>query len=187
MSTEPPTPPQSSPGGWQPQQPQQPPQGPYQQPPPPPAQPAYGVASAAAGTLSGFWRRFLAYIIDAIVISVVASVIGAIITAIVRGSSADFGAYSRSGLVTLIIGLVYFGYLWPRNGQSLGYMALGIRLVRADGAPVTVGLALARYVLIYLSLLICLVPAIVSAFMIGLGSRKQAIHDMIVGTLVVRT
>jgi uncharacterized RDD family membrane protein YckC len=43
-----------------------------------------------------------------------------------------------------------------------------------------------RYLLIYLSFAICLIPAIISAFMIGLGQRKQGIHDLIVGTLVVR-
>jgi uncharacterized RDD family membrane protein YckC len=137
--------------------------------------------------LAGFWRRFVAYVIDGLVVGVVALVIEAIITSIVRGTYTDVGGYTRNGLVSLIIGIVYFGYLWSRNGQTLGYMALGIRLVRADGAPVSLGLGIARYVLIYLSFLICLIPAIVSAFMIGLGSQKQAIHDLILGTLVVRS
>ena len=186
MSTEPPTPPESSPSGWQPPTPPQ--QGPYQPPPPPPVQSQYGVApAAAAGTLAGFWRRFAAYIIDAIVVTVVAGILEEILTAIVRGSLTDFGGYTRNGLVSLVIGVLYFGYLWSRNGQTLGYMALGIRLVRADGAPVTLGLGIARYVLIYLSILICAIPAIISAFMIGLGSQKQALHDMIVRTLVVRS
>jgi uncharacterized RDD family membrane protein YckC len=185
MSTEPPTPPQQPPGGWQP-----PDQGPYEQAPPPvppPAPPTYGPASVAAGQLSGFWRRFVAYVVDAIVVGIASSIINAIISGIVRGSFTDTGGYVRNGFVSLVIGVLYFGYLWSRNGQSLGYMALGIRLVRADGAPVSFGLAAARYVLIYLSFAICLIPAIVSAFMIGLSGRKQAIHDMIVGTLVVRT
>ena len=185
MSTEPPTPPQSSPGGWQPPTPPQ--QGPYQQPPPPSVQAQYGVTPAASGTLAGFWRRFAAYVIDAIVVGVVAGILEAIVTAVVRGSYTDFGGYTRNGLVSLVIGIIYFGYLWARNGQTLGYMALGIRLVRADGAPVTLGLGIARYVLIYLSFLICAIPAIISAFMVGLGSQKQAIHDTILGTLVVRS
>jgi uncharacterized RDD family membrane protein YckC len=189
MSTEPPTPPQPPPGGWQPP----PAPGPYQQAPPPApgpyqqAPPPYGPASLATGQLSGFWRRFVAYILDGIVVGIAGSIIGAIIAAIVRGSINDTGGYARNGLVSLVIGVIYFGYLWSRNGQTLGYMALGIRLVRADGAPVSFGVAAARYVLIYLSFALCLIPAIVSAFMIGMGSRKQAIHDMIVGTQVVRT
>jgi uncharacterized RDD family membrane protein YckC len=191
MSTEPPTPPQPPPGGWQPP----PAPGPYQQAPapgpyqqaPPPAQPPYGTASLATGQLSGFGRRFVAYILDGLVVGVAGSIIDAIIAAIVRGSFNDTGGYARNGIVSLILGVLYFGYFWSRNGQTLGYMALGLRLVRADGAPVSFGLGAIRYVLIYLSFAVCLIPAIVSAFMVGLGSRKQAIHDMIVGTLVVRT
>ncbi len=90
-------------------------------------------------------------------------------------------------MVGLVLGLLYFGYMWSLNGQTLGYMALGLRLVRADGQPVSFGLGLVRYLLIYLSFAICLVPAIISAFMIGLGQRKQGIHDLIVGTYVVRS
>ena len=47
------------------------------------------------------------------------------------------------------------------------------------------GLAVARFLLIYVSILLLLIPAIISAFMVGLGSRKQGIHDAILGTMVV--
>jgi uncharacterized RDD family membrane protein YckC len=137
--------------------------------------------------LGGFWRRLVAYIIDGVIVGVAAGIIEAIINAIIRASTSDVsGATVRSGLVTLVLGLIYFGYLWSRNGQTIGYMALGLRLVRADGQPVTFLLGAVRYLLIYLSFAICLIPAIISAFMIGLGERKQAIHDLICGTLVVR-
>jgi len=136
--------------------------------------------------LAGFWRRLVAYIIDVIVIAVVSGIIESIIAGIIRASTTDVTGISvRGGLITLIVGLLYFGYLWSRNGQSIGYMALGIRLIRTSGAPVSFGLALVRYLLIYLSFGLCAIPAIISAFMIGLGSQKQGIHDAIVGTLVV--
>ena len=116
-----------------------------------------------------------------------AGIIGSIIGAIVHASVGDTtGTTARSGLISLIVGLIYFGYLWGRNGQTLGYLALGLRLVRVDGQPVSYGLGAVRYLLIYLSFALCLIPAIISAFMIGLGQRKQAIHDLIVSTLVVR-
>ena len=138
--------------------------------------------------LAGFWRRLVAYIIDVIVIAVISGIIESIIGGIIRASTTDVTGISvRGGLITLIVGLVYFGYLWSRNGQSIGYMALGIRLIRTSGAPVSFGLALVRYLLIYLSFGLCAIPAIISAFMIGLGSQKQGIHDAMVGTLVVRT
>ena len=138
--------------------------------------------------LSGFWRRLLAYIIDALIVGVVSGAIVSIINAIIRASTTDVaGIGTRSGLISLIVGLLYFGYLWSLNGQSIGYMVLGMRLIRTTGAPVSFGLAAVRYLLIYLSFALCLIPAVISAFMIGLGSQKQGIHDAIVGTLVVRT
>jgi len=141
---------------------------------------------AQATTLSGFWRRFVAYVLDAIIVGVVSGIVEAIIAAITSGNDTTATGV-RSGLIGLVLGLLYFGYLWSRNGQTVGYMALGIRLVRVDGRPVTFGLGMLRYLLIYLSFALCLIPAIISAFMIGLGQQKQAIHDVIVGTLVVRT
>ena len=155
----------------------------------PPYATPYGPGYAAQVTtqLGGFWRRLVAYIIDGVIVAVAAGIIETIINAVIRASAGDVaGAGVRGGLVTLVVGLIYFGYLWSRNGQTIGYMALGMRLVRADGQPVSFVLAALRYLLIYLSFAICLIPAIISAFMIGLGGRKQAIHDLICGTLVVR-
>ncbi len=148
--------------------------------------PGYGAQTAAQ--LAGFWRRFLAYFIDAVLVGVVSGIIQANIGAFFHAAVEDAGGTSvRAGLVGLVLGLLYFGFMWSRNGQTVGYMALGLRLVRADGQPVSFGLGLLRYLLIYLSFALCLIPAIISAFMIGLGQRKQAIHDLIAGTLVVRS
>lgn len=138
-----------------------------------------------AGALAGFWRRFAAYIIDAIIVGVATSIISGIIAAVSRGTLTDAGGYTRNGVIGLILGIAYFGYMWSQSGKTLGYMALGIRLVREDGAPISFLLAAGRYVLIWLSFAICVIPAIVSAFMIGFGQQKKAIHDYIVGTLVV--
>lgn len=154
----------------------------------PPAATPFGSGYGAQATteLAGFWRRFVAFILDGIVLAIVAGIINVIIDLFVRVSSLDAGTTTRGGLVSLIVGLLYFGYFWSRSGQTLGYMALGIRLVRIDGQPVTFLFGMLRYLLIYLSIVICLVPAIISAFMIGLGGRKQGFHDLIAGTLVVR-
>jgi len=123
-----------------------------------------------------------------ILVGVIAGIVESIIAAIVRASTPDLtGVTVREGVVGLIVGILYFGYLWSRNGQTLGYMALGIRLIRSGGEPVSFVFAALRYVLIYLSFALCLIPAVISAFMIGLGQQKQGIHDAIMGTYVVRT
>lgn len=137
---------------------------------------------ATAGEPAGFWRRLVAFIIDGVVVGIVAGIINAIIGLIAHSVG---GNYSVSGAVQFILGLIYFTYMWSAQGRTLGYMVMGMRLVRSDGTPVGVGGALARYVLIELSFLLCAIPAIVSAFMIGLSEEKKAIHDRIVGTAVI--
>jgi uncharacterized RDD family membrane protein YckC len=157
-----------------------------EQPFPPPAASSYDPrSSAVAGVeLASFWRRFGAYIIDGAIVFAVGVFAGAIVGAMARTSG---GIGVGGGLVGLILGVAYFGYFWSHSGQSLGYMAFGLKLVRADGAPVSFGFAALRYLVIYLSLLVCGIPALISAFMVGMGKQKQALHDLIVGTLVVRT
>ncbi len=159
------------------------------QQPPPPSAPSYtpGYSAQVATELAGFWRRLVAYVLDAIIIGVIGAVIGAII-GLITGNSDTTGTTIRGGVIGLVIQLIYFGYFWSRpDGQSIGYMALGIRLIRVDGSRISPALAALRALLIYLSFALCLVPAIISAFMIGLGRQKQAIHDVMVGTVVLRT
>ncbi|MBO0684391.1 MAG: RDD family protein [Candidatus Dormibacteraeota bacterium] len=138
-----------------------------------------------AGALAGFWRRLLAVIIDGIILGVVVQIINGIIAAASGGMINDGAGYTRGTLFELVLGILYFGYMWSQYGKTLGYMALGIRLVREDGAPVSFVLGAGRWVMIWLSFQLCVIPAIVSAFMIGFGQQKKAIHDYIVGTLVV--
>ncbi len=149
-----------------------------------PFDPRYATAQTAT-QLAGFWTRFLAYLIDAVILGVASSIVLAVIGVIVAASDST-AAVLRGGLIGLILGELYFGYLWSRDGQSIGYKVVGIRVVRVGGGPVSFGLAALRYLAIHLSLIVCWVPAIISAFMIGLGERKQGIHDLMVGTQVVR-
>lgn len=165
------------PGQWTP-----PPQSPGPQYDYPPSAPAQQMQAAMAG----FWRRLVALIIDSIVVGVVAGLVSVAIEALLHVTTTN-GSSGIRGTVQFILGLIYFGWLWSTRGQTLGYMAMGMRLARVDGTQIGVGRALLRYILIELSFGFCLIPAIVSAFMVALGERKQAIHDLLVDTVVIRT
>lgn len=165
------------PGQWTP-----PPAGPGPEaayPPPAPAQ-------ATGQELAGFWRRLVALIVDSVLLGVAATLVSAGIDALTHVTSTG-GSGGIRGTVEFILGLIYFGWLWSAHGQTLGYMLMGIRLTRSDGGQIGVGRALLRFIAIELSFALCLVPAVVSAFMVGLGERKQAIHDLLMDTVVVRT
>src|SRR3954464_13673837 len=84
---------------------------------------------------AGFGRRLLAVILDEIILSI--PVVG-------LGFALTFGSSGGSGS-NILLGIIYEALLialW--NGQTIGKLAMGIRVVTADGAPVPVGLAFAR-------------------------------------------
>jgi uncharacterized RDD family membrane protein YckC len=83
---------------------------------------------------------------------------------------------------------LYFVACWANGGQTLGYRALGLRLVRTDGSQPGVGSAIARClgIMICLSMLIPLVGILGFMWMLW-DERKQTLHDKMGDTLVVRT
>jgi len=69
-----------------------------------------------------------------------------------------------------------------RLQASPGMLALGLHVTALDGARIGFGRATGRFFASYLSAMILFF----GYFMIGWTQRKQALHDMIAGTLVVR-
>src|SRR5437867_5428879 len=86
-----------------------------------------GVSAQAQIQYVGVGPRFLALLIDAIIIGVVAG----ILSAIFRNSP------GLSGGVTGLLTLAYFIVLEATQGATLGKMALGLRVVKTDGSPIT--------------------------------------------------
>src|SRR5215208_3911126 len=173
--------------------------------PPPPGAGGYGAAPAVASSgryaLAGWWERVGATLIDGIIIS-----IGALIVLAIFGSvfSVGFFADDETGVGALIVGLVlgsiavavvallYAPFMMARtNGKTLGRMALGIRVMRADGAPISFGFAVVREVLIK-SLLFGILGSITAGIASLLDvlwplwdDENRALHDFVVNTRVV--
>ncbi len=81
---------------------------------------------------------------------------------------------------------LYFIACWASGGQTLGYRALGLKLVRTDGSQPGVGSAIARC----LGIMICLfmlVPGALGLLWMLWDDRRQALHDKMADTLVVKT
>ncbi|MHB8910368.1 MAG: RDD family protein [Syntrophales bacterium] len=144
----------------------------------------------------GFWRRFIAYLIDKIVlylVSVFLMVVGSIALGhggVSLGSLMATGELPRGmGLIAvvfaatmLITDMIYFTWFHGSVGQTPGKMLLGLRVIQASGERMTFGLAFLRWV-----------GSLVSALFLWLGYlwiavdwRKQGWHDKIAATLVVR-
>lgn len=85
-------------------------------------------------------------------------------------------------LHVFVVLLVYFAWLWKRNGQTLAMQTWKIKLVAADRKPLTSRQIFFRYFLAWPSLLLC-----------GLGvlwalidRDRQFLHDRLAGTRLIR-
>jgi uncharacterized RDD family membrane protein YckC len=165
----------------------------------PPQSPVVPATSAAYGgslaqvRYGGFWIRFVAFIIDALVVGIFVWPISAMI-ALAIGVAGGVVAMPTIG-VHLVWGIVGFAFSVCANWiyeaamessskqATLGKMALGLKVTDLEGRRISFARATGRYFAKLLSLMILLVGYI----MAGFTERKQALHDMIAGTLVQRT
>ncbi|HET9671891.1 MAG TPA: RDD family protein [Actinomycetota bacterium] len=146
-------------------------------PPPPP--------SVAATAYAGFWRRVGAALIDGLIVGAATAPITLLA---INVDVTDAGAtteWMRSPLypVVTVAQWLYFALMESSSRQAtVGKMALGIRVTDVDGRRVSFGRATGRYFAKFLSALILGIGFLMAAF----TEKKQALHDMIAGTLVVR-
>lgn len=134
---------------------------------------------------AGFWRRLAALLVDGIVLWMIMMAVVLVMVGLTARAHAD------SNLPAIIVGmlvlggpLLYFvGMESGERGATFGKRAVKIRVVNLDGERIGTGRALVRYLGHYLSYAFFYVGFLMQPF----TPRKQALHDMVSGTLVVRT
>jgi len=161
------------------------------------------VPSTGRYALAGWWSRVGATLIDGIIIG-----IGALLIMALFGSvfSVGFFASDEAGVAAVIVGLLlsfvaiaivallYAPFMMARtNGRTLGRMAVGNRVVRANGAPMTFGWAMLReglvkWLLFYAiggSLTFGIAPLVDVLWPLW-DEQKRALHDFVVNTRTIR-
>jgi len=126
-------------------------------------------------TAAGFWPRFVALIIDGLVLGVVGGLIGAIF-----GERPGQGGVGSG--VAALLGLVYFGYTLSQWGQTLGGKAMGVAVVDASGNRPSVGAAVIRTLVSYVSGAVLLLGYLWALW----DPRKQTWHDKVAGTFAIK-
>lgn len=131
------------------------------------------VASAAlAYPRAGFWIRMAALLIDVILIGILLSF---------TWHPGPFGSPSGTRWHLLVLAS-YGALMWKLKGATIGGIVFDLQVVRVDGRPLDWATAIVRALSCFLSL-----------FIFGLGfiwiavdHERQAWHDKIAGTVVVR-
>lgn len=149
-----------------------------------------GVSFTAPAALhyAGFWVRFGAIFLDGIIMWCVS--IG--ISLACGQSFLEATGFDDSTEMTLLdwlltavdlaIGAAYEIILVSKFGATLGKMAFRLKVVTAEGGPVSVAQAAGRYFAGILSYLTCGIGFIIAAF----DDQKRALHDRICGTRVIK-
>lgn len=137
-------------------------------------------------SLATFGRRFAALWIDRMIFGFAAVAIAIVATLFMRtGGTVDdsFFVVFMVLIVAVYAGLIiYEALMLGSRGQTLGKIALKIKVVRPDGAPISRGQAWGRSVLrgvmIHVLSLLNYIPAMVT-------KEKTCIHDLVANTRVV--
>ncbi|AFY35043.1 RDD family protein [Calothrix sp. PCC 7507] len=133
---------------------------------------------------AGFWTRFLAAFIDGIILYIIGAIVGFIFgfvyAAVLRTTE---GLQGIAFVLGVLIGWLYYASMESSAQQAtLGKQALGIIVTDIDGKQISFARATARHFSKWISAIILLIGYILAAF----TEKKQALHDMIAGTLVVK-
>lgn len=145
----------------------------------------------------GFWERFAAAFIDGIIVWIAMKIIS---LALFTTPQLDINESENPGeiwsalgqfylemvpsmIVSLVINWLYFAYMESSENQAtIGKMALNLKVTDLRGERISFGRATGRFFSKYVSSLTLLIGYIMAAF----TERKQALHDMIAGTLVMK-
>ncbi|MBL9189329.1 MAG: RDD family protein [Opitutaceae bacterium] len=144
----------------------------------------------------GFWIRFVAKFLDGIITGVAGIMVNLLLAALILGSVNYFVPNSEvvgtgrmllfqvvSNVIGVGIGAVYVWFFLSRYSATPGKMAVGLKIVRADGTKLSTGRIIGRYFAEILSGLILLIGYIMAAF----DEEKRSLHDRICDTRVIKT
>jgi uncharacterized RDD family membrane protein YckC len=130
---------------------------------------------------AGFWLRLAAYIIDGIILYIPNTIVSTII-GIGNIYNYNTGFEPTAILINLLL-LLYFPIMESSEIQgTLGKKLVDIKVTDMDGQRISFLRAIGRYFAKILSAMILFIGFI----MAGFTEKKQALHDILAGTLVVK-
>ena len=133
----------------------------------------------------GFWKRFVAFLIDTFILIVV------IVPLLVAIYGLNYLELARAGggmagfwdfLIQVVLPMIAVILFWKYRGATPGKMAISAKIVdAASGGPPSTG----RLVLRYFAYLVSIIPLGLGFIWIAIDRRKQGFHDKIAATMVV--
>jgi uncharacterized RDD family membrane protein YckC len=156
---------------------------------------------------AGFWLRFVASLVDGLILGIPFGIIVTVLIFMLGGFGmmihrfpqdsrpADpgevmallapfFMAFFLGWLVFVILEWLYYAGMESSARQAtLGKSVMSLRVTNYEGQRISFGQATGRY---FSKLVNRLIPFAIGYIMAGFTAKKQALHDLIAGTLVLR-
>jgi uncharacterized RDD family membrane protein YckC len=155
----------------------------------------------------GFWLRFVAAFVDGLIVGVPFWIVAIVLIFMFGGFGAIlhrfptdpqpadprevlallapfFLAFFLGWLVFMILQWLYFAGMESSERQAtFGKSVMSLRVTNYDGQRISFGHATGRY---FAKIVSGMIPLAIGYIMAGFTEKKQALHDLIAGTLVVR-
>jgi len=164
-------------------------------PVPPPLPVAAGVVIRGPMAYAGFWLRFASLVLDGLILAIVlvvfyiflfilALVAGLILTAVPALAPVILGI----GILIwagFVIGVPWYYFAKQESSESratIGKRALGLQVVDLNGQRISFRRATGRH----FAKIVSAMPLYIGFIMAGFTERKQALHDILAGCLVIK-
>ena len=134
---------------------------------------------------AGFWRRAVALLLDTILVSIVlfAAMMLTLVVVIAAVGQDDAYAIPAVSVVSLLVSILWFPVLECGPWQATpGKRIARIYVTDSEGQRISFWRSLGRTLLKFISS----IAVMIGYFMAGFTSKKQALHDLMAGCLVVR-
>jgi uncharacterized RDD family membrane protein YckC len=146
-------------------------------------------AKPATLVYAGFWLRFLAGLLDLLLLVCFIILLGSLVAALIAVTGGDSIVHNDMA-AQLFYGLIVFLFFTYRilmeasaQGGTLGKQWMNLRVTDSQGNRLTIARAAWRLLVRPLSYLTLGIGFLLQPF----TSRKQALHDLLAGTVVVQT
>lgn len=150
-------------------------------------QPAGGPGGVAG--YGGFWRRVAAVLLDGLILIMPLSLLQMLVAPgtmepAMQGPNAMVPQWTWWDGVVMIAAWLYWAGMHSSPYQAtVGKMALGMKVTDLDGERISFARATGRHLAEFLSAMLLMIGYLMVAF----TRRKQGLHDIIAGTLVIRS
>jgi uncharacterized RDD family membrane protein YckC len=169
--------------------------------PPPPI--AVSVPGSAPLPYGGFWERVVAYLIDGLILGIPFGIVVIALIFMFGGfgvmlhrsqmDSRAAAAFIAPMFMTFFLGMIFFVLLqWlyfaglesSVRQATIGKSVMSLRVTNLEGSRLSFGHATGRF---FAKIVSGMVPLAIGYIMAAFTERKQALHDLIAGTLVLKS